>query len=233
MQIFYSTQIAGSDVLLDEEESLHLSKVLRLKAGETVGLIDGKGGLYEAIVALSHAKHSKLSIVKLLEKQERNQTLHIALAPTKSMDRFEWFLEKAVELGIDRITPLIAHRSERVVLKRGRIEKIILSAMKQSMQAWMPQLDEPLSINDLVKEPFGGLKCIAHCADGEKENFFKMISGQTRTLVLIGPEGDFTPDEVTLAVKNGFKPVSLGQSRLRTETAAVVVCAAIKIEAQY
>ena len=122
MQVFYSSHNIGTEVFLDEEESLHLSKVLRLKAGETVELIDGKGSLFEAVVELPHSKQSKLSINKLLEKQERHHKVHIAIAPTKSMERFEWFLEKAVEIGIDQITPLISQRSERVVLKRPRIE---------------------------------------------------------------------------------------------------------------
>lgn len=232
MQVFYASNISGTEVLLEAEESLHLSKVLRLKAGEIVGLMDGKGSLYEAVVAFPHAKESKLSISKLLEKQERKRKLHIAIAPTKSMERFEWFLEKAVEIGIDRITPLVSQRSERVVLKKPRMEKIILSAMKQSRQAWMPQLDELISTSDFLTKPHEGLACIAHCGAGPKESFYKIQSDHQNMLVLIGPEGDFTPHEIAQAIENGFTSVSLGDSRLRTETAAIMVCAAVKIEAK-
>jgi 16S rRNA (uracil1498-N3)-methyltransferase len=229
MQIFYSSHITGAEVVLDEEESLHLNKVLRLKAGETVGLIDGHGGMYETRVELSHAKNSKLKIEKFLEKQERQHKLHVAIAPTKSMERFEWFLEKAVELGIDRITPIVSQRSERVILKRPRIEKIILSAMKQSRQAWLPQLDELVKLNEVLEWPINGLKCIAHCGQHERTNFFNLHLNQENTVVLIGPEGDFTSNEITLAEAKGYRSVSLGHSRLRTETAAIMVCAAQNI----
>ncbi|MFN5318838.1 MAG: 16S rRNA (uracil(1498)-N(3))-methyltransferase [Bacteroidia bacterium] len=229
MQVFYSSHIIGAEVFLDEEESLHLNKVLRLKSGESVGLIDGKGGLYEARVELSHNKHSKLKIEKLLEKQERKHKLHVAIAPTKSMERFEWFLEKAVELGIDRITPLISQRSERVILKQPRMEKIILSAMKQSRQGWMPQLDELVKLNEVLEWPLDGLKCIAHCGESERTNFLKLNFIEENTVILIGPEGDFTTNEITLAESKGYLSVSLGNSRLRTETAAIMACAALKI----
>lgn len=227
MHIFYSTARKGQWVELPEEESLHLAKVLRMKAGETVGWMDGQGGLYAARIVQVHARNSVLEIEKVLEQQVRRVPLHIALAPTKMMERYEWFLEKAVELGVERITPILTQRTERNVVKAARMEKIVLSAMKQSKQAWMPQLDEPMRFTDLFHDAsLPEQKYLAHCLEVPKPVLWNAWNLDASMLVCIGPEGDFSPTEVDEALQHGFTAVSLGHQRLRTETAGIMVCAA-------
>lgn len=226
MHIFYTPDITQNTYILNEEESKHCVRVLRLTIGSIVNLVDGKGGFYTAEITSDNPKKVSLSILKVeTEFHKRNHYLHIAVAPTKNIDRLEWFLEKATELGIDEITPIITDRSERRVVKEDRLNKVITSAVKQSIKAYHPKLNDAIALDTFLKEPFEGEKLIAHCIDqGEKQYISKLVSPQLKYLIMIGPEGDFTPDEVNLALNKGFKALTLGDNRLRTETAALAVC---------
>jgi 16S rRNA (uracil1498-N3)-methyltransferase len=227
MQLFYTPDIdaASSTYSLSEEESKHCVRVLRLQAGDKIQLIDGKGNFYTAEIADPHPKRTQLRIVGVEQDfNKRNHYLHIAVAPTKNIERLEWFLEKATEIGIDEISLVICQRSERKEAKKDWLDKIITSAIKQSIKAWHPVLNEPVPLNKLLTTPFDGQKYIAHCEPGEKLNLKENIKPQGRYLILIGPEGDFTPKEIADAIKNNFKAITLGNSRLRTETAALEAC---------
>jgi 16S rRNA (uracil1498-N3)-methyltransferase len=226
MHIFYTPELDSDVFTLNEEESKHCSKVLRLGVGDRVHLIDGKGGLYEAEISVLQKKNVLLKIVhKQLGFGKRNHHLHIAIAPTKNIDRLEWFLEKATEIGIDEITPIICDRSERKIIKEERLDKVITSAVKQSLTAYHPKLNEAISFTDFLKQAFDGTKLIAHCMeDGSKQFISELIQTHQSYLILIGPEGDFSPAELANALQNGFKPVTLGNTRLRTETAALAAC---------
>ncbi|MEB0262147.1 MULTISPECIES: 16S rRNA (uracil(1498)-N(3))-methyltransferase [unclassified Mucilaginibacter] len=227
MQLFYTPDIDPtlSQYFLSEEESKHAVRVLRLNIGDAVTLIDGKGGLYKAEIKDAHPKRTILQINSVTaEFNKRNHYLHIAIAPTKNLDRIEWFLEKATEIGIDEISLIICQRSERKEAKVERLDKIITSAIKQSIKAYHPILNAPVNLNQFLKQPFYGQKFIAHCDDGEKVELAQSIEKQNRYLILIGPEGDFSPSEVDAALQNGYKAITLGESRLRTETAALEAC---------
>jgi 16S rRNA (uracil1498-N3)-methyltransferase len=226
MHIFYTPDITQNTYTLNEEESKHCVRVLRLAVGSIVNLVDGRGGFYTAEITSDNQKKVSLSILKVeTEFHKRNHYLHIAVAPTKNIDRMEWFLEKATELGIDEITPIITDRSERRVVKEDRLNKVITSAVKQSIKAYHPKLNDAVSFDTFLKEAFEGEKLIAHCIDnGEKQYISSLVTPHQKYLILIGPEGDFTPDEVNLALNKGFKALTLGDNRLRTETAALSVC---------
>ena len=225
MHVFYTPDITSDLYTLNEEESKHCSKVLRLNLGDTIHLIDGKGGLYEAEISGISKKNVQLKVIsKQLAFGKRNHHLHIAIAPTKNIDRLEWFLEKATEIGIDEITPLICDRSERKIVKEERLEKVITSAVKQSLTAYHPQLNPTISFAELMKQKTDAVKMIAHCMEGEKPFVQQVIVPHQSYLILIGPEGDFTPAELDAALQNGYKPVTLGTTRLRTETAALAAC---------
>jgi 16S rRNA (uracil1498-N3)-methyltransferase len=199
--------------------------VLRLDKGDQVNLIDGKGGLYTATISDAHPKRTILHINSVItEYGKRNHYLHIAVAPTKNLDRLEWFLEKATEIGIDEISLIITQRSERKEAKADRLNKIITSAIKQSLKAYHPILNEAVSYHKFLSQPFAGQKFVAHCADGEKAEMKDQLQPNGNYLVMIGPEGDFTEKEVADALQNGFKAITLGESRLRTETAALEAC---------
>ncbi|MFI5161867.1 MAG: 16S rRNA (uracil(1498)-N(3))-methyltransferase [Sphingobacteriales bacterium] len=227
MQLFYTPNIeaASSIYYLNEEESKHCVRVLRLQNGDQVQLIDGQGNFYTAAIADAHPKRTQLKIISVEQDfNKRNHYLHIAVAPTKNIERLEWFLEKATEIGIDEISLIICQHSERKEAKVDRLNKIITSAIKQSIKAWHPVLNEPVAVNKLVSTPFDGQKFIAHCEPGDKFSLKKQIKPFGKYLVLIGPEGDFTPKEIDNALKNDFKAITLGKSRLRTETAALEAC---------
>lgn len=224
MHLFYTPDVTGNSCQLDEEESRHCAKVLRLQRGDIVYLINGKGGFYKAGIVESHPKRTLLEILEKSEEYgKRNHFLHIAVAPTKNIERLEWFLEKATEIGIDEITPVICDRSERRELKTERLLKIITSAVKQSIKAYHPVLNQPLKYSELIRRA-EGQKFIAHCMDTEKSSLKHSIQPAGRYTVLIGPEGDFSPSEISEALGAGFVPVTLGNSRLRTETAALEAC---------
>jgi 16S rRNA (uracil1498-N3)-methyltransferase len=225
MNLFYTPDISNKIYQLEETESKHCIKVLRLKEDDIIHLIDGKGSLFEAKIIDAHPKRCTVECID--EKSEYgklNYDLHIALAPTKNIDRTEWFLEKCTEIGISEFTPLLCHHSERKVVKHDRLFKVITSAVKQSLKAYHPTLNELTKFKDLVTSEFNGEKYIAHCEEGEKTHLKNLCSPHSKCLVLIGPEGDFSLEEIQLAKDNGFKEISLGNSRLRTETAGVVAC---------
>ncbi len=225
MHIFYTPDLVAEVYTLSEEESKHAVRVLRLQAGDEVVLVDGKGGYYQARILEANPKRTHLQIFKTQQEfGKRNHFLHIAVAPTKNIERLEWFLEKATELGLDEITPLICERSERKEVKTERLNKIISSAVKQSIKAYHPVLNEPIGFKKFVALPFEGQKFIAHCMEGDKTSIKDLIKPRSRYLVLIGPEGDFTPTELALAETYTMLPISLGESRLRTETAALAAC---------
>lgn len=227
MHLFYTPDITPShpQYFLNEEESKHAVRVLRLEVGAEVQLIDGKGGLYTAQIKDAHPKRTILQITNVVtEYSKRNNYLHIAIAPTKNLDRLEWFLEKATEIGIDEISLIICQRSERKEAKTERLNKIITAAIKQSLKAYHPVLNEAVTLNKFMAQPFDGQKFIAHCEDGEKASLKAELISHGKYLILIGPEGDFSPAEIDSALHNGYKAITLGESRLRTETAALEAC---------
>lgn len=229
MQIFYTPDIALR-AELPEEEAGHCIRVLRLTEGDKILLTDGKGMFYKAAISRAHPKHCEVDILESWQQPALwNFQLHIAVAPTKNMDRMEWFAEKATEIGIDAITCLNCRFSERKEVKPARLEKILVSAMKQSQKATLPVLTGMTDFRTFVTQPFDGRKFIAHCEEGDKKLLKQLYQPGENALVLIGPEGDFSPEEIELALKNGFLPISLGESRLRTETAALVACHTIHV----
>lgn len=225
MHIFYTPDILQT-YELPADESLHCAKVLRMVEGESVLLVDGMGTFYRAELQLVHPKRCKVKILEsFTDDTKRDYQVHIAMAPTKNMDRIEWFAEKATEIGIDGIHFLKCRYSERKEIKVERIQKIVVSAMKQSQKASLPLLQDMIDFTSFVKKPFDGQKFIAHCyADQPRNEFSTNYTKGQNVLILIGPEGDFSEAEVSLAIENGFVAVSLGKSRLRTETAALVAC---------
>lgn len=222
MHTFYTPDIAVK-AELPEEEAAHCLRVLRLTVGDEVMLTDGKGFFYKAVIDSIAGKRCQVKIVETIS-QERlwKGHLHLAMAPTKNIDRTEWFAEKATEIGFDELTFLNCRFSERKVIKTERIEKIVVSAVKQSLKAWKPKVNDMIGFDKFVKRSFDGQKFIAHCYEGEKPLLKDVLDSQKDAVVLIGPEGDFSREEVALAESCGFQPVSLGKSRLRTETAALV-----------
>lgn len=224
MHLFYTPDIQQELYVLNEDESKHAVRVLRLEVGDEVQLIDGKGGWYTAAVVDNNPKRCALKVTQHIEAYgKRDFSIHIAVAPTKNIERIEWFLEKATELGIDEVTPIICQRSERKEVKTERLDKIIISGMKQSMKAYKPLLNESINLGAFLGKPINGQGFIAHCMDGaEKQSMQALLTGERKQYtVLIGPEGDFTEEEVKLAMAKGYKAITLGDSRLRTETAAL------------
>jgi 16S rRNA (uracil1498-N3)-methyltransferase len=229
MQLFY-IQNPEKEIILSSEESKHATKVLRKKEGDILNFTDGNGGFYKAEITLADSRKCRLQIISSEQKpKQHSYHLHIAIAPTKNMDRYEWFLEKATEIGIDEITPIICDHSERKVLKTERCNRILLSAMKQSLKFHLPKLNEVISLNEFLKQDSEGNKYIAHCEDGEKTELRKEEKAN-KTTVLIGPEGDFSASEIEMALQNQFNAVSLGKSRLRTETAGLVAVHTINLK---
>ncbi len=230
MHIFYTPQIINGILTLSEEESKHCVKVLRLACGDQISLIDGNGGYYLAEIADPNPKRCSFSIVQKTDNfGQRDYKVNIAIAPTKNIDRTEWFVEKAVEIGVDEITMLICQRSERRNVNMERIEKIVQAAMKQSIKAYRPELNPPTAFADYVSAQRNGRKLIAHCLETERVSLKSMIGTESEYTILIGPEGDFSPEEISLAVNNGYQCVHLGPSRLRTETAGVAACHTVNL----
>ena len=230
MNLFYIPDIENSSYL-SEEESSHAVRVLRMKSGDRLFAIDGKGGFFEAEIANPYPKHCEINIInKKINFNKRNHYLHIAIAPTKNIERLEWFLEKATEIGIDEITPIICRFSERKNIKNERLEKVIVSAMKQSLKAYLPTLNPLTTFDDFLKnQQENTAKFIAHCYDDEKTLLKNAYQKGNNAVILIGPEGDFSKEEVEKALNNNFKPISLGNSRLRTETAGIVACHTVNL----
>jgi 16S rRNA (uracil1498-N3)-methyltransferase len=229
MQIFYTPEI-NENPILPHDEARHCINVLRMKAGDRINLTDGKGNFYLAEIAAAKLSDCKLNVLEIkLQKKTWKGFVEIALAPTKNADRTEWFAEKAVELGIDRISLISSRFSERKEMKTDRIRRVMIAAMKQSLKAQLPELREMCAFRQFIAQEFDGQKFIAHCNEGEKPLLAKTYQPAGNVLLLIGPEGDFSEEEVAMAVACGFQPVSLGESRLRTETAALAALNAIHI----
>lgn len=221
MIIFYSPDISTSHEL-DEEQSGHAVRVLRHKDGDQLVIVDGCGRFYESHIVNAHPKHCVVEIDQVTDEHHWPYHVELAVAPTKNLDRMEWFLEKATEMGIDRFVPLKCRYSERKELKTERMKKIAVSAMKQSLKATLPEIEEMVDIRTYLQEHFDGQKFIAHCIKDEPRKLLsKEIRPGAKVRVLIGPEGDFSDDEIAMAIDNGYVPVSLGEQRLRTETAAL------------
>ncbi|MDP4209616.1 MAG: 16S rRNA (uracil(1498)-N(3))-methyltransferase [Bacteroidota bacterium] len=227
MQIFYTPDISGMEYFLSEDESKHAIRVLRMALGDPIYMVDGKGNFYEAVIADAHPKRCKILVTNVKPNFEKwNYHLHIAISPLKNADRFEWFLEKATEMGIDEITPLHCDRTEKKNVNPERCNRIIESAMKQSIKAFHPVLNPLTKVTDLVERAGDEVKLIA-CCEGEREFIRNCYKPGQKVMILIGPEGDFTEEEVSLAKNTGFIPITLGESRLRTETAGIAACHSI------
>lgn len=226
MQLFYNSDIKISDknFFFDKEESKHIVKVLRKKEGDNIYITNGLGNLFISEIVFASEKKCEVKIIDINTFEPTPYYIHIAVAPTKMNDRMEWFLEKATEIGIHEITPILCDHSERKVYKIDRAEKIIQSALKQSNQYFLPKINEPVPFSNFVKTAFDGQKFIAHCEETAKRSFKNEIKLNSKILILIGPEGDFSTKEINLAIENKFVPVTLGNTRLRTETAALVAC---------
>ena len=231
MQLFYNSEIKNGDstFFFDKEESKHIVKVLRKKESDKIFITNGLGYLFESEIILASEKKCEVKIIKETFQQPDTFYTHIAVAPTKMNDRLEWFLEKATEIGIHEITPIICDHSERKIYKIDRAEKIIQAAMKQSLHYYLPKINEPISLSQFVKSNIDGQKFIAHCEETDKKSFQKEIAKNEKVTILIGPEGDFSAKEINLAIANQFIPVTLGNTRLRTETAALVACHTIAL----
>lgn len=225
MDIFYKPEIENGEMLLDPAESNHCVRVMRYRAGDRIRMIDGKGGCYEAELLNADRKACRVRIVSSeRDLQPLPYQLHIAIAPTKRMDRFEFFVEKATEIGVTSITPIVCQRSERRNMRIDRIEKVAIAAIKQSGKAFLPEIRELEKFQSFIAHEHTGAKYIAHCMDGERiELWDAPHAGEN--WILIGPEGDFTEAETAAAISRGFQPVSLGSYRLRTETAGIFACA--------
>lgn len=222
MHVFYTPDIAV-DGELPEEEAGHCLRVLRLGVGDEVMLTDGKGFFYKAVITAATGKRCQVKVVETIGQAPLwNGHLHLAMAPTKNMDRIEWFAEKATEIGFDELSFVNCRFSERKVIKTERIEKIVVSAVKQSLKARKPLVNELTDFGKFIQQKFEGQKFIAHCYEGEKLLLKDVLIPGKDAVVLIGPEGDFSPEEVQKAEAAGFQAISLGKSRLRTETAALV-----------
>jgi 16S rRNA (uracil1498-N3)-methyltransferase len=226
MQLFYNPTIneTTETFSFDKEESKHIIKVLRKKDSDILHVTNGLGLLFKTEITLASDNKCTVQIIAIEKTEAPKYKLHLAVAPTKMNDRFEWFLEKATEIGIHEITPIVCDRSERKVINLERFEKIILSAMKQCNQVYLPKLNPAISLKEFIKKENTGLKLIAHCEETNKKSLKTTLAPNTDYTILIGPEGDFSNKEIELALENNYSPVSLGDTRLRTETAAIVAC---------
>jgi 16S rRNA (uracil1498-N3)-methyltransferase len=231
LNTFFFPDLSPDIVTLDEDESKHAVRVLRMKIGDQLMLVDGKGTRAYAEVSDDHPKRCALQITeRKTETTGRNFKLHIAIAPTKNIDRLEWFVEKATEIGIDSVALINCQHSERAIVKTERLEKVAISAIKQSQQSWLPEIKEVVSFEKFIASvPAKAQKFIAHCAEGEKLVLKNELKVEGDIFILIGPEGDFSKEEISLAIENGFKAITLGERRLRTETAALVAVMSVNL----
>ncbi|MGB2685447.1 MAG: 16S rRNA (uracil(1498)-N(3))-methyltransferase [Olleya sp.] len=229
MQLFYNPDIAPdtNQFSFPKDESRHIVKVLRKKTGDLLNITNGKGYLFEAELTIADQKNCVVNILNTTHQAPKNYQLHLAVAPTKMNDRYEWFLEKATEIGVTSITPIICDHSERKVVKIERFDKIIQSAMKQSLSCYYPILNAPITFKDYINQNFDGDNYIAHCEETDKKSLKSQVLPNKKITILIGPEGDFSVKEIKMAIQNKFIPVTLGETRLRTETAAIVACHSI------
>ena len=231
MQLFYNSELneETKSFSFSKDESRHIVKVLRKSAGDSLNITNGVGWIFEAKIIVPNHNKCVVKILKSKYISPIDYSVHLAVSPTKLNDRYEWFLEKATEIGVTKITPVISHNSERKIIKSERFKKIIRSAMKQSLNSHLPSLDSAVSFSEFIKTPQKGKTFIAHCAAGEKHPFKDHIEAGKSVTILIGPEGGFSSEEISTAIKNNYIPVSLGSSRLRTETAAIVACHTIQL----
>ncbi len=226
MQLFYNADISETtdQFFFNKEESKHIIKVLRKKEGDILNITNGKGWMFKAELTNASIKNCIATIKENELRPSRNYKLDLAVAPTKMNDRYEWFIEKATEIGIDSITPIICDHSERKVIKQERFEKILQSAMKQSLQCYLPKLNEAIKFSDFIKKDFDDQLFIAHCEESDRKSLKSVLQPNKKITILIGPEGDFSVKEIETAIQNNFIPVTLGKTRLRTETAAIAAC---------
>ncbi|MCX6226746.1 MAG: 16S rRNA (uracil(1498)-N(3))-methyltransferase [Bacteroidia bacterium] len=226
MHLFYASELNDElEFTLSADESHHAVRVLRLSPGSEIILVNGRGGWYHSIITHPDPKACMVEIIRVSNDIGKPPYhLHIAIAPTKQIDRYEWFLEKATEIGISEITPIICEHSERKDVKTDRQIRIVIAAMKQSLKAFHPAINEPVSFTNFMKAGLGGVKTIAHCQPGNKQWLNELLRSDEPITILIGPEGDFSDQEIATATANGYQPITLGCSRLRTETAGVVAC---------
>jgi len=228
MHLFYSDKTITDSCTLDEQESRHAIKVLRLGSGDKLWVTDGSGMLFQAIIRDPSARACSLEIISAVPGSDiRDYKLHIAISPLKNPDRFEWFVEKAVEIGIDEITPLICEHSEKPGIKKPRIEKIIITAMKQSLKTKKTVINDPVKYSDFISGHTEGTRLIAHCNPGSRENIADIYKKGENCTILIGPEGDFSGSETAAAAAANYSSITLGPSRLRTETAGIAACHSI------
>jgi len=224
MHLFHCPDLVADLVELPEEEAHHAVSVLRLKVGDRIGLLDGQGVSARAdLVEVGKRRVVAEIRERTLHAPERAARIHLAVAPTKQMDRYEWFVEKAVEIGVDRITPLITNRSERSKMRVDRLHRVAVSAMKQSQRTWLPQIDEPIKLDEFLSTELPQQRFFGWC-EGERTSLMQAYEPTSEVLLLIGPEGDFTSEEADQLRKEGSCAVSLGEARLRTETAALAAC---------
>ncbi|WP_367752573.1 16S rRNA (uracil(1498)-N(3))-methyltransferase [Flavobacterium sp. WC2430] len=226
MQLFYNPNIDATteNFAFDKEESKHIIKVLRKKDTDILYVTNGLGDLFETQITLASDNKCTVKIISATKKAPSKVHLHLVVAPTKMNDRYEWFLEKATEIGVQEITPIICDHSERKVVNQERFEKIILAAMKQSNELYLPKLNNAITFKEFVKQKNEGLQLIAHCEETDKKSLKSVLKPNENLTILIGPEGDFSEKEIALAIASEFIPVTLGTTRLRTETAAIVAC---------
>jgi len=226
MQLFYNPTVEenAEEIIFDKKESKHIIKVLRKTINDNLLITNGKGFLFKAEIFSANPNKCIAKIIEKTHFKPSEYSLHIAIAPTKRNDRFEWFLEKSTELGIDKITPIFCDHSERKKINLERFERIIQSAMKQSLQYYLPKLENPLSFEEFISQDFKAEKFIAHCENTKKDYLKNKVKPKTEILILIGPEGDFSSEEIKKANVAGFENISLGKNRLRTETAAIAAC---------
>ena len=229
MQIFYAPGIKDDIHYLDENESRHCIRVLRMTKGSIIRLVDGRGNLYEGYINDPDPRRCEIKLTNILQDfEKRNYGLHLAISPLKNFERFEWFVEKSVETGIDEITPVICKNTEKQGIKTERINNIIISAMKQSIKAVRPVLNRPVAFSEFINTDFPGIRMIAHCSrDFERSRIDTIYSKGEDAVIMIGPEGDFTAEEIALATGRGFRSVHLGKSRLRAETAGIASCLSV------
>jgi len=226
MQLFFNPDISENNkqISFSKDESKHIVKVLRKSVGDLLEITNGNGWMFHAKITSVDIKNCSAEIIYKTLQPKKAYSLHLAVAPTKMNDRYEWFLEKATEIGIDTITPIICEHSERKIVKEDRFEKILQSAMKQSLNCYLPKLNNATSFKDFIGKDFNGLRFIAHCQNLSRVSLKTELRAETEITILIGPEGDFSVKEIEMAVRNNFIPVTLGETRLRTETAAIVAC---------
>ena len=226
MQLFYNQDVTpeASEIHFSKEESRHIVKVLRKTIGDIMHITNGKGWLFTAEITQADIKNCSAKITDSVLKPKKPYQLHLAVAPTKMNDRYEWFLEKATEIGIDTITPIFCDNSERRVIKLERFKKILQSAMKQSLNCYLPKLNDAIAFKDFINRDFEGQTFIAHCENTDRKSLKQVLKTQQDVTILIGPEGDFSSQEIEQALQRNFIPVLLGNTRLRTETAAIVAC---------